>query len=119
MFHSRSVTIAAAPRLDWQRTVAWTEAVLAGDMAEIERVFVENGSAPPDIVWNPDPDRLDADPLRFLLSHWRSLAQRPALPHVRQIDPLDLLPALGFVMLIDAIDGGRDFGYRLYGSTLV
>src|SRR5690242_5495456 len=27
-------------------------------------------------------------------------------------------PALGYIMLLDLVDGGRDFRYRLYGSII-
>jgi hypothetical protein len=56
--------------------------------------------------------------LRFLLSHWSALASDPAPPHLRQIDALELTPALGHVMLLDVVDGGRDFRYRLFGSVV-
>ena len=35
------------------------------------------------------------------------------------MSPLDLRPALGYVLLLDVVEGGRDFRYRLFGSTVV
>ena len=34
------------------------------------------------------------------------------------MDPLDLRPALGYVMLLDTVEGGQDFRYRLFGSLI-
>lgn len=41
-----------------------------------------------------------------------------ALPLTTDIDPIRMRPALGYVMLVDVVDGGWDFRYRLYGSEL-
>jgi hypothetical protein len=54
----------------------------------------------------------------FLAEHWRNIPRAGTLPHVKQIDPIELRPALGYVMLMDAVDGGCDFRYRLYGSFI-
>jgi hypothetical protein len=35
-----------------------------------------------------------------------------------RIDPFGMRRALGYVMLVDAVDQGHDFRYRLYGSSL-
>jgi hypothetical protein len=40
------------------------------------------------------------------------------LPHRRRVDPAAMRPALGYVMLLDVLDGGRDFRFRLYGSII-
>jgi hypothetical protein len=61
---------------------------------------------------------MTAPQLRFLRDHWSRLADGGAPPHYRQIDPLAMRPALGYVMLLDAVEGGRDFRYRLYGSLI-
>lgn len=106
------------PAIDWARVAAWTEAVLDGQLAEIEGVFVSNGSAAPILTWSPAADQLRSEPTRHLLAHWSSLADGSRLPSFRQIDPLDLRPALGYVMLLDVVADGNDFRYRLYGSTI-
>jgi hypothetical protein len=41
-----------------------------------------------------------------------------AFPYASDIDPLDMGPALGYVALVDPVDDGRDFRYRLFGATL-
>ncbi|MBI1777868.1 MAG: PAS domain-containing protein [Proteobacteria bacterium] len=108
----------ADPRaLDWERIENWTASVVEEDLLAIGKVFMAAGADQPEVVWNPAARDLDAPPLSFLLRRWSSLADG-GLPHLRQIDPVELRPALGYIMLLDAIDGGRDFRYRLYGSKI-
>lgn len=104
--------------LDWQRVDRWTSDVVAGDIAAINAVFFQHGAPPPDLVWNPSTELASAQEIHFLMDYWRDSAAAGAPPHMRQIDPVKLRPALGYVMLLDAVDGGRDFRYRLYGSIV-
>lgn len=49
---------------------------------------------------------------------WRAKAgDRPA-PSRADFDIVDLRPWLGFLVLIDVIDGGVDFFYRVYGTGI-
>ena len=94
--------------------------MLSGDFGEIADVFVKHGAGAPLVVWNPGLDQPRSEPPRHVLAHWSTLAAGGSrLPHHRQIDPFDLRPALGYVLLLDVIENGRDFRYRLFGSTLV
>lgn len=103
--------------LDWERIEFWTAKVVEKDLLSIGDVFIAAGADLPEVVWSPKAHDLAAPPLSFLSGHWSSLSDG-GLPHIRQIDPLELRPALGYVMLLDAVDGGRDFRYRLYGSKI-
>jgi hypothetical protein len=40
------------------------------------------------------------------------------MPLTREIDALDMRPALGYVSLLDVIEKGRDFRYRVFGSAI-
>lgn len=113
-------TSAAAQRgaLDWPRIERWTEAIVADDLTSISPSFVAHGVGAPKIAWRPLASDLSAAPLIFLAAHWADLCSDGSLPHIRQIDPFRLRPALGYVMLVDTVDGGRDFRYRLYGSIV-
>jgi hypothetical protein len=104
--------------LDWARIAAWTEALLNDDFSSITQIFVENSAGAPVILWKPGPEQLRSEPPRHVLAHWSGLATHPRLPGTRQIDPVDLRSALGYVMLLDAVEGGRDFRYRLFGSLI-
>jgi hypothetical protein len=60
----------------------------------------------------PDPR------LRGLFEHWDARRGERAMPARRDIDVIELAPWLGHLMLIDVLDAGREFRYRVYGSTL-
>jgi hypothetical protein len=61
---------------------------------------------------------LIAPTLRDLYRYWQRLRVNGALPHRRAINPADFVPHLGLVNLIDVVDGGRDFRFRLIGSIV-
>jgi hypothetical protein len=105
-------------KLDWDRIARWTANIVAGDIGAIAARFAEHGAAAPGVAWNPSADQFDAGALRFLTTYWHGLAGAGDLPHLKQIDPFALRPALGYVMLLDLVDGGRDFRYRLYGTMI-
>ncbi len=105
--------------VDWTRVAAWTEAVLHEDLDAIARVFAGHGARAPLVIWNPSLEQLKSDPPRHVLAHWSSLAAGSRLPGHRQVNPLDLRPALGYVLLLEVVAGGQDFRYRLFGSTIV
>jgi hypothetical protein len=111
-------TYADNSRLDWDRIARWTGDIVVGDIGAIAETFAEHGAAAPGLAWNPAAEQFDASALRFLTEYWRGLAGPGELPHLRQIDPFALRPALGYVMLLDLVDGGHDFRYRLYGSMI-
>ena len=96
----------------------WTQHILAGEPAEIRGAFAERGAAGPELAWSPDAARLPSPQLRFLLNYWRERAGKRRAPGVRDIDPVEMRPALGFIVLADVIEGGEDFRFRLYGSTV-
>lgn len=105
------------------QTLATTLArdLAAGDTKSAAALFLANGGQPPWILWNPRPEIIELPALAFLLRHWSELP-RPAgalFPHWRSVDPLNLREALGRVALIDVVDDGADFVYRVYGSVIV
>jgi hypothetical protein len=84
-------------------------------------------SMPPERPLNPSvkeaPEASDiSDPrLVKLLQHWATLTAGlgpSELPSIARIDPLQLGFILGWLMMMDPIDGGRDYRYRLYGSAI-
>ena len=96
----------------------WTAAILADDLAPIVSVFHAQGAQGPAVEWDPKPERDAPEPIRFLLAYWTALAAGRAMPVIGEIDALALRPALGYIALLDVVDGGRDFRYRLYGTIL-
>jgi PAS domain len=103
---------------DWRVVEQWTAAILADDLAPIVRVFRVQGAQGPSMEWDPSPERDAPEPIRFLLAYWTTLAAGRAMPGMAEIDALALRPALGYIALLDVVDGGRDFRYRLYGTVL-
>ncbi len=111
---------AADRNLDWDRIATWTDDVAGGDLSRIHGVFAAHGAAAIEAIWTPLPETLPPV-LDFLAGYWNGLSGAGpggGLPHLSQVDPFAMRPALGYVALLDAVDGGRDFRYRLHGSLL-
>lgn len=85
----------------------------------IDALFADMSSPRPVLRWNPTPDHIDPPQLRFLADYWDACSQGGALPLSSRIDPLDLVPVLGFVMLLEPVADGADFRYRVYGTRIV
>jgi hypothetical protein len=77
-------------------------------------------SADTELAWEPGEDDLPHDELRFLLRWWQGLAAAHGgvPPATHKIDPLEVRPALGHLMILDAVDGGANFHFRLFGSVI-
>ena len=65
-------------------------------------------------------DQIKAKILRKIYRYWRGKCREGALPSRADLDPTEILPALlPHVFLVDVVDGGRDFRYRLVGTHIV
>lgn len=62
--------------------------------------------------------QLTLETLRALYGYWAGKRAGRALPDRADIDPIEMKPWLGNLMLVERIDDG-DYLYRLYGSTFV
>jgi hypothetical protein len=109
---------AADAGLDWQRIERWAAAITAGDCAEIRQVFAVAGARGPELRWDPPVESLATPQLRFLLRYWNDLRGIRALPHMRGIDAIELRAALGYINLLEPVDHGRDFRYRVFGTVV-
>lgn len=65
------------------------------------------------------PREIHDERLRELWAYWASKRQGARLPARRLINPLEMQPWLGNLLLMDVIDAGADFRYRLHGTNLV
>ena len=63
-------------------------------------------------------DEIDQAKLRFLMAYWSGLASNASIPLTSQIDPIEMRPSLGYAMLLEVVDGGRDFRYRVFGTEI-
>lgn len=109
---------AEIPGLDRGRVAAWASALAASEAHGLHETFMAKGGAAPDFVWAPSVDRLSAAQLRFLLRYWSELAGARAMPRSKEIDALEMRPALGYINLLDVLEGGEDFRYRVFGSII-
>src|SRR5262245_53572554 len=78
---------------------------------------VLSGDRPPASLAAP-PD-IREQRLRGLWEYWSGKRDGVALPGRAAISPLEMRPWLGNLLLMDVVDGGRDFRYRLHGTQLV
>ncbi len=112
------MTAAPADPLDWQRVERWAAAIAADNPAEMREVFAAAGARGPELRWGPSVDSLGAPQHQFLLRYWSDLRGARRMPHVNEIDAMEMRPALGYVNLLEAVEDGRDFRYRVFGSTV-
>lgn len=101
--------------IDWNRVERWKTLLLDGRLAELQEVFAAHGARGPSIKWRPTVDELRQKPMKFALDRWLRAATE-GLPTTGLVDPIEFAPALGYLLLVDVLDGGHDFAYRLFGS---
>lgn len=60
-----------------------------------------------------------SDPkIRKVYDYWSGKCRGDLLPARGEIDPVDIYDCLSWLMILDVIDGGRDFRIRLAGSQV-
>lgn len=72
----------------------------------------------PILKLNPILDDVNCPILASTFNYWLENRQGEEPPSIRHIDPTRLKAALGWFALVDLIDGGDDFIYRLFGSEI-
>ena len=100
-------------------TAAVTTGLIEGNTAALCDLFVRLNSPEPRVVWDPPPETFGENPkLALLLQPWDDHRADRAVPLSTRIDPFDIKAALGNVMLLQPVNGGEDFLYRVYGSAI-
>lgn len=94
------------------------DGLLVDDLGPLAAPFLKHGLRPPVAKWNPSASELPTKQLPFVLNLWQGLRDAHGRVAPEQIDPFLLRPALGYVLLIDVLEDGADFRYRLYGSEV-
>lgn len=56
--------------------------------------------------------------LEVIEEYWNALRRGRPMPSRADIDPADIVPHLPFVALVDVIENGCDFRFRLLGTAL-
>lgn len=92
--------------------------VAAGGGQALTAYFASTHAPSPTINWSPAAADLEQPVLRDLLAYWEALPGGPRFPLASAIDPLQMRTVLGLVMLLEPVDGGRDFRYRVYGTGI-
>ena len=88
------------------------------DLAAACRLFEVAGYPQPVVRWDPDPATMPAPQLTAIADFWSDLVARTGRPDPACIDPAAFVPALGYLMLLEPIEDGTDFRYRLYGTQI-
>ena len=65
------------------------------------------------------PESIGHSRLAALARLWSRKASGKRLPAREDFDPAELRPWLGRLMLLDVVENGKDFRYRLHGTSLV
>jgi hypothetical protein len=113
----RSSTSHALEPVDWSRVDRWQQDLSADRLERICTGFSSAGVGTIELARSPEPATLYGAPNRFLLEYWRAERQG-ALPPISAIDPIRMRPALGRILIIEPVDEGRDFRYRLFGTHI-
>jgi|GEM_PF-612029 len=84
-------------------------------MFDDSKLFLRDNDVLEDAV---DPAVIDDDVLRGLFVYWSRLRVEQEPPQRDQIDPAEVVQALPFMMLVDVLDNGERFRFRLAGSDV-
>lgn len=115
---SVDATLALPSRLDPRNISLWTAELVDNRAESVRETFRRKGARGPVVTWNPPPQALVLQQLEFLRRYWGELAGDRRIPTGSEVDALAMRPALGYVILLDVIDGGSDFRYRVFGSII-
>ena len=105
-----------------------TLAAMTADLREcrtdsVERCFRGQNAPAPTVRFAPGAGTLGDTTLEILLAYWTQLcdgrdAGAQDLPAQIDFDPLAISVTLPYVMLLDVVEGGADFRYRVYGREI-
>jgi hypothetical protein len=88
----------------------WTNDVLIGRVERIASAFEADRVPAPTLLWAPRADDARTRPIAFLIGKF--MAGYGSLV----VDPTELRAALGYINILEPVDGGANFRFRLFGS---
>lgn len=91
-------------------------AIEANDSATVTARFQAENFAPPELCWDPKLGAMGSGKLDFLLTYWRGLKNGKPVPHLSDVDALNMAPCLGYLMMLDI--GETELRYRVYGTKI-
>ncbi len=65
-----------------------------------------------------NPTHIEHPALEFLRSYWEARRADRAMPSRSDMRPADFKPYLGNIAMVDVLDGGAEFRYRIVGTLL-
>lgn len=92
-----------------------TQQIQSGDRTGLNAAVLHGGARLVELLVDPGRDALHVDVLRRLYDYFQARQVGGVLP-MSTFDPLDLGPLLGDLQLLDVVEGGRDFRYRVHGT---
>lgn len=113
-----------------QGDTAWIDPSEPAIEAAAEAILAFSGPVAPEVAtavdacvqridWLDGPGQLDEPKLAFVLAHWQALAAtRGGIPDRSDLDVLDLVPAIGNLLMLEPERDGFDAVYRVYGTAI-
>lgn len=103
---------------EWDDASLWSlaERLANDDVGACDAMLEALGGPRPVLSWSPSGKTLPEALLSFLMEWWDAARGDAFAPPVEAVDPHFLRPALGHLSLLDIVDDGADFRYRIHGS---
>ncbi|MFD2207873.1 PAS domain-containing protein [Kiloniella antarctica] len=89
------------------------------DYVSLSLLMKQLGSPVPTVHWNLPEDKLPQPELQFLFKWWKDKKGERMAPSPSDVDPFELKGILGKIAVLEVIDTGEEFKYRLYGSAIM
>ncbi len=107
--------------ISYPTEVLWARAeeLVKEDYVPLSMLMRQLGSPKPTIAWNLPEDELPQPELKFLFKWWNENRGEEMAASPLDVDPFKLKPVLGRVAVLDILEGGEEFKYRLYGSAII
>jgi hypothetical protein len=98
------------------RRELWFDDILQSRADRIDFAFNAAGACCPKSQWTPRADEAQTLPIRHLIRYFEEKSLGTETVQAAILDPADLRPALGYVNLLEPVDDGRDFRFRIFGT---
>lgn len=92
--------------------------LVAGRFTPVGEFFEKHGVAAPLVAWEPAVGGMASKSFDFLIGFWARSRVNGSWPPEGVIDPVELRPALGNLLVCEPLEDLSDFRIRLYGSRL-
>ena len=91
--------------------------LINNDLDRCNRMFEADNLPLPQLIWMPNEDDLPEESLKFIHKLWHQHCANGTPPY-SIFTPENLFPALGHIIVLEVVDGGLDFKYRVYGTKI-